>query len=190
MAGERARVFVALELPGLVRAELADWTSRVTAATPGLRAVPCHSLHVTLCFLGLLPIEQTEAVARACECVRGRPVSDLALDDVLWLPRRRPRVLAIALVDPHGQLAGVQAALGEALEAAGAFTPEDRRFLAHVTVARVGRAARVKGNALEPPPADRFDAHGVTLFRSHLGRGPARYEPLHRVSLSGGIIPA
>ena len=45
-AGERARLFVALELPGEVRDRLALWRDEVVAGVPGLRPVAVENLHV------------------------------------------------------------------------------------------------------------------------------------------------
>jgi 2'-5' RNA ligase len=53
-----------------------------------------------------------------------------------------------------------------------------------VTVGRVARGGRVAAGALDPPPALTFDAGLVTLYRSHTGRGGARYEALASVPTS------
>jgi 2'-5' RNA ligase len=70
-----------------------------------------------------------------------------------------------------------------ALEAGGFYEPEHRAFWPHVTVARVGRAERAAAPLTLPPPSDPFVADEVVLYRSHLGRGPARYEVLRRWQL-------
>lgn len=163
---------------------LASWQGEVVVSEPALRAVGRESLHVTLCFLGRLSPEVVQLVARAMDCLEGRPARNLALGNALWLPRRHPRVLAVQLLDPLGQVSGLQAELAEALVAAGLFGSEARRFLPHVTVARVRGQARVQPRLLKRPSSVEFDAHHVTLYRSHLGGGPARYEALHRTELS------
>ena len=58
-----------------------------------------------------------------------------------------------------------------------------RPFRPHVTVARVRRGPRPSRDLPDPPRAT-FAGEAVTLFRSHLGRGPARYEALERVELT------
>ena len=58
--------------------------------------------------------------------------------------------------------------------------PETRPFRPHVTVARVPRGKRVSAGHLEDPPALRFSSTGLVLYRSQLGRGGARYEPVVR----------
>jgi 2'-5' RNA ligase len=93
-------------------------------------------------------------------------------------------VLALEIQDELGELGRVQADLSAALAAAGLFEPESRPFLPHVTVARVRSGARVRARELEAPSCGEFDAESLTLYRSHLGRGPARYEALQRIELS------
>ena len=163
---------------------LASWQGEVLESEPALRAVGRESLHVTLCFLGRLPPEVVEVVAQAMDRLEGRPARNLALGNALWLPRRRPRVLAVELLDPLGQASGLQAELTEALVAADLFGSEARRFLPHVTVARVRGQAKVQPRLLKRPSSVDFDARHLTLYRSHLGGGPARYEALHRTGLS------
>jgi 2'-5' RNA ligase len=180
------RLFVALELPERVRNALSEWAGQLRGTRAGLRHLSAPSLHATLCFLGARPREQVDAVRAACQVARGFPAVPLATGEELWLPRRHPRVLAVGLEDPSGQLGALQAELGAELARAGAFGPEPRSFLPHVTVARVSRDARRPAMQPPAPPALRFVAERIVLYRSHLGSGPARYEALHHVALSQG----
>ena len=185
MSGARARLFVALDLPADIRATLAHWAMEQAGETAGLRWVDRESLHVTLCFLGARPVEDVDPIAAACAGVSERPAAALGLGEALWLPPRRPRVLAVNLDDDGGRLAAVQSALARALQHGGFYEPEKRPFLAHVTVARVQREGRPHRGELPAPAPLRFTAGTVTLYRSRLGAGPARYEALARISLRG-----
>lgn len=150
---------------------------------PELRRVPASSLHVTLCFLGPRPADEAGAIGEAVRACAG-PVPALALASAAWLPPQRPGVLAIDLVDRDGACATVQRRLARALAELGVYRRERRRFRPHVTVARVRRGARVRRDGLPELPAVRpFAGAAVTLLRSHLGRGGARYEALERVAL-------
>ena len=182
-AGATARLFVALELPSSAREALVRWRSGIVGSVSGLRVVGSEDLHATLCFLGSRPVAEIDSIAGECGVVAGEPVVDSAFGEALWLPARRPRVLAVALRDDDGVLARVQSALSRALVAGGWYAPESRPFLAHVTVARVGRDARVRAVELPAPPVEAVRCSRVTLYRSHLGRGGARYEALASVSL-------
>jgi 2'-5' RNA ligase len=180
------RLFVALELPEGVRNALFTWAGLVCGAGPGLRQVSVESLHVTLCFLGAVAPEQVDPVRRACQVAREFSVVSLATGQALWLPRRRPRVLTIQLEDAGDRLGSLQAQLGARLAHTGRFTREPRRFVPHVTVARVRGDARRAPVEVPSPPAARFVGERIVLYRSHLGGGPARYEALHGVALSQG----
>lgn len=177
-AGRRVRLFVALELPPPIVTTLVDWAGAVLSPEMGLRRLDAASLHVTLCFLGSRPADEIGAIARICERSAGAPAPTLAVGGALWLPRRRPRVLAVDLADSTGAAGALQASLATELESAGFYTAERRAFLAHVTVARARAGARMREHELAPPPPEPFMATRVTLFRSHLQRGGARYEPL------------
>jgi 2'-5' RNA ligase len=178
-----ARLFVALELPAEARDMLARWRVSVAGAVPGLRLVRPEDLHVTLCFLGSRPEEEIGAIGAACRVVAGEPVADSGFGSALWLPARRPRVLAVELSDPDGALGRIQSALSGALVAGGWYAPESRPFLPHVTVARVARDARVRAVELPALPETAVRCSRVTLYRSRLGAGGARYEPLLSVEL-------
>lgn len=189
---ERARLFVALELPASARDILARWRGSALRDIPALRPVPVEHLHATLCFLGSRPASQISEIAAACGVVAGEPVLEPRLGEPAWLPARRPRVLAVRLEDASGALARVQGALASALVAGGWYAPESRPFLGHVTVARMAKDARIKPPRLEPPPAVDVRCSRVTLYRSRLGSGGARYEPLGSVELgseSGAADP-
>jgi 2'-5' RNA ligase len=184
-----ARLFVALELPEVARRELVTWRGAAGLDVAGLRLVSPDDLHVTLCFLGSRPELEIDAIAAACGVVAGEPAVESAFAEPVWLPARRPRVLAVSLVDPDGALARVQRVLSDALSAGGWYAPEARPFLAHVTVARVGRdARRFRPPALGELPSVEVRCARVTLYRSRLSPSGARYESLASVEL--GSAPA
>lgn len=194
---------MALELPADVRGALTAWARAAADELTQLRPIRRESLHVTLCFLGARPVTSIDAIAAAIGSgvsvgapPRPLPAPLLTLGEPLWLPPRRPRVLAVELVEvgEGGALARLQAAVAGALVAANLYEPEARPFLGHVTVARVAshRGGEVAGPRPRmrtpsvpaprwPPP---FACPNVTLYRSRLGSGPARYEPLATVVLT------
>jgi 2'-5' RNA ligase len=173
---------VAADLPSAVRKALATFRD---AADPAVwRPVPDEALHVTLAFLGHLPEKAADAAAAVLDRASG-PAPRLLVAGPLLLPPRRGRVLCAALADPDGTLAALQQRVSDGLESEGLYTPEKRRFRAHATVARLrsgARSPRDLPGGLAPEPLE-FHAEAVTLYRSHLGRGGARYEALHRVGL-------
>ncbi len=183
MSEERARLFVALELPHEARDALGRWIVLAIGRTTGLRPVAADQLHVTLCFMGWQPVEQVDAVAEACQRLSVRDAATVGLGEVLWLPPRRPRVLAIGLDDHGGRVSAIQSELSGLLQAGGWYEPEARPYLPHVTVARAGRRDRVRQLSLPAPPSLSATTSRVTLFRSRLSAAGARYEALSSVEL-------
>lgn len=176
------RLFVALDLPARVRAQVSGWAASAVGRDERLRLVREASLHATLVFLGERPdpAPAAAALASALDPVPEAPA--LSIDGPLWLSPRRPHVLTVALADPSGGLARIHGAVVDALVSEAGHAAEGRPFRPHVTVARI--RGRLRPFELATPPALTFHPPAVTLYRSVLGRGPASYEPLASVRLS------
>jgi RNA 2',3'-cyclic 3'-phosphodiesterase len=174
---------VALELPATVREALVRWRDATMPGGGSLRMIAPEQLHVTLCFLGWRPVDEVSEILAACGILADRRAAELSVRGAVWLPRRRPRVLAVQLDDPGGGLSAMQATLSETLAAGGWYVPEKRPFLVHVTVARVASGGPLRALELPAPEPLRFAGSQVTLYRSRLGSGGARYEPLGTVEL-------
>lgn len=161
------RLFVALELAAADRAALAAWAAAI--GDPALRPVSEGSLHITLAFLGEVDDHRPLVdVVRSGMCAPGRT----SVTGALWLAPRRPHVLTVAV---GGALEALHGELRASLEDRG-FRVEQQPFRPHVTVARV--RGRPRTLEVPEPPARALHPPAVTLFCSHLGRGPARYEAL------------
>jgi 2'-5' RNA ligase len=181
LGSPRARLFVALELPGAVVDAAARLARDAFGPVEGLRLLRPESLHVTLVFLGYLPEREIERIAEVA-LGEGSEEFGLRAEAVLPVPRGRPRLYALGLEDAGGALNGWQEALSRRLEGAGLYEPEKRPFWPHVTLARMKRGARPPRELAlpEPPPqlCKPFSASRVTLFRSTLKPSGAVYEPL------------
>jgi len=178
----KLRLFVALDLPAPARAALAAF--RAAAADPEVwRPVPDEALHLTLAFLGHRPesdVERIAAVLRAAPAHAPR----LALGRALALPPKRPRVLTAEVEDPHGSLRALQAAVSQDLAARRLYTPEERPYRPHATVARLRPDAKARRAELPDPEPLEFRGEALTLYRSQLRREGARYEALASMPLS------
>jgi len=178
----KARLFVAMGLPGDAREELAEWRERALGGREELRLVAAEALHVTLVFLGHLDEEVIPEVASLLVFPPGEPPL-LTAKGVKRVPPRGPRLYALDLDDDGGRAGRIQAAISHALADAGLYTPEKRPFWPHVTLARVRKGARVRGIELPEPPSEPWRGAAVTLYRSRLSREGARYEALETVLL-------
>jgi 2'-5' RNA ligase len=178
------RLFAAADLPRDVRAALAGWGAAAAGASSALRPVPAERLHLTLVFLGARGEEEAEGIGELVTACADGPVH-AELGDALWLSPRRPHVLTVALRDPAGRIGELQARVQDALVSGAGHEAERRRYLPHVTVARVRRDARLRPGdvALPEVPRASFALEALTLYRSRLGSSPV-YEALARVPLA------
>jgi 2'-5' RNA ligase len=190
--GPTARLFVAIDPPTVACEELAAWARRAvgapvapTARRPAraARVLEAQALHLTLCFLGSRPVEEIEPLASALgSCAWD--ACELSLGAPLWLPRRRPRALAVEVRDRAGELARLQETVTRALSHASGWRPERRGFRPHITVARMRPGATsardAAGDQLSLPatPRLRFTAESIVLYRSWLAQTGATYEAI------------
>jgi 2'-5' RNA ligase len=180
----RVRLFVGLELPAEVREALIAWGANALSDRLEVRQLGPDHLHVTLCFLGWQAEDAVEKIAEACRSAAGASGGELKIEDAIWLPPRRPRVLAVRLADEQGRAVALQSRLSELLEKGGWYVPERRAYLPHVTVARVRARSATRPFTVPSPPPLSFRASRVTLFRSHLCSGGAQYQGLASVELA------
>jgi 2'-5' RNA ligase len=150
-----------------------------------MRVVDPAQLHLTLAFLGHRGLDEIEPLSALVSGWEGHPAPALSTAGALWLSPRRPHVLTVAIDDAGGVLGAVHAGVWDALEALG-HERERRRFRPHLTVARVRHGWSAPRGALAPAPERELTATGLTLFRSWLGGGPARYEALARAPFAAG----
>jgi 2'-5' RNA ligase len=178
-------MFVALDLPGEARGELAAWRDRLTAGRGDLRPVAAETLHVTLVFLGWQDESAADAISAAAFGAAAERVAPvLRAGEVRALPPRNPRLFALDLHDEGGRATALQAALSDGLEAGRWYRPEKRPFWPHLTLARVKRGERrVDGLTGPAAPGYPFRAAELTLYRSTLRPQGALYEPLARTAL-------
>lgn len=184
-----ARLFIALELPAELRAELHAWARAAAAAAArgpaahGLRLLDAESLHLTIHFLGAQPIEEIQPLCDALpRCAR--PLGPCSLGAPLWLPRRRPRTLAVEVHDDARTLAALHRDLLSELAATLPPNPSDSPRPAHaplrphVTVARMRAGTAPRERLLPPTPQRSLVPAQLTLYRSWLAPDGASYEPL------------
>ncbi len=181
------RLFVALDPPVEIRRVASAFGREVARGANGIRAVPPENIHITLAFLGERPRREVETISHAIEGAvpgTGEELAEMALSlgAPVWLPRRRPRALALEIHDDSGRLEHLHADLARELEAATEWRPE-RAFRPHLTVARTGRGARTEGLELPPGPAQGFEPESVSLIVSRLTPAGAEYDALFTAGL-------
>ena len=168
------RLFVGIDLPWELRERLA----LLCSSLPGARFVPRENLHLTLRFIGEVAPNQAEDIDMALAALRGRRFP-LSLAGVATLTRQGREVALYAGVERSAGLEHLQAKVENALQRAG-LAPERRRFMPHVTLARLENIAVEQKLAGYLQANNLFRAGPVeiaelTLFSSQLGKEAAVY---------------
>ena len=193
--GESLRLFVAVELPETWRQALGASQERLRArlAADGselrLRFVRPESVHLTLKFLGETPSGRLGAIESALSlAVAEAPNVRLELGRIgSFSDRRAPRVVWAGVGGDTRAFALLAERIETRLAAAG-FGRERRGFQPHLTLARLPETlsaaqrayvaqASGEGSIAAPEP---FVVEQVSLMRSRLGPGGARYECIAR----------
>ncbi len=174
----RLRIFCGLTLPADVRDAIGEWQR--DSLRGDARLVEHRNLHVTLAFLGHRPTEEVRRVAEALDA-SARAISGPIVFSALRYKETRS-VAMLVLTDEDERAGRLARDLHERLERIGAYEPEKRRWLPHVTVLRFRSPPKLQPPLPALPP---FSPSGAAVYHSVLGRGGARYEVLESVSLGG-----
>lgn len=181
------RLFIALRPPPPIRELLFDLMDGV----PGARWQDDEQLHLTMRFVGEVERPQAEDLAAALGNVHLPAAPVVALAGVGSFGARGRADTLWAGVSPAGMLADLHARVERACALAG-LPPERRRYHPHVTVARLARSAGA-GPAVDDWLArhaalagEPFVLPHLILYRSHLARSGAAYEPVARWPLGTG----
>ncbi|HKQ61627.1 MAG TPA: RNA 2',3'-cyclic phosphodiesterase [Candidatus Polarisedimenticolaceae bacterium] len=172
------RLFLALEPPPGLRAELQRLREALERSTPGWRWIRAESVHLTLRFLGEVDASREAAARGAGEAAaaEAHPLH-LELHGVGCFPNpRRPRVLWVGIEETRAP--GALAALAAGLETAArqhGFPPETRAFRPHLTLARAGPAGWPTAPRVEFRGTTAWAASELVLYQSELHPAGARY---------------
>jgi 2'-5' RNA ligase len=189
---QTVRTFIAIELSDEVRSALLDLQNRLKATLPPktVRWTAPPNIHLTLHFLGEVPVEQVEAIGQvvtitAQEC----PPFTLKLAGMGCFPNiRRPRILWAGVSGQTKPLLAMHKALGGRLKTVIDFEPDNRSYAPHLTIGRVKngiprRHLTQLGEALEEErlavgELALLPVAGISLIKSELKPAGAVYTPL------------
>jgi 2'-5' RNA ligase len=165
----KPRLFFAVPIPERTREVVADLAARVQAAVDGdgahIRWVRMDGLHLTLRFLGPTPQERLAALVELVEdeARRNRAFPVEITGAGAFPGPSRPRTLWLGLRDGAETLRAISERITDAVAAHAGAELDTKPFAAHLTIART--------DGVRAAP------------RSHLGHGPAWYEPIHEAFL-------
>jgi len=189
---EKWRSFLAIT-PGRVvhdrvRALIKDLGPALDEAGQAVRWVHPSKVHLTLRFLGEIPVPLVMSLRDACAPLARSPAFGIEYAGLGAFPRTdRPRVVWLGVRDPSGALGSLEDRLSGILEQHG-FAREKRGFTPHVTLGRVRRPAGVDvGPVLESRGEGVLGEEEVVrfiMYRSILDPAGAIHEPVWTVDLA------
>lgn len=169
------RLFFALWPDAATRAGIQRQAEETVAQTGG-RPVHPENFHLTLRFLGSVPLQRLDCIRQAAAVVRAAAL-ELSLDQLGYWPK--PAVLWLGARRPGAELLRLVANLNTELAGCG-FAPEIRPFKPHVTLARdVDQPGQLNGVA-----ALTWRARDFVLVESVTTPAGARYQLLETWPLS------
>lgn len=186
------RIFIALDIPGEIRARMLEYVERVRPPAPEARWARPEGLHVTLKFIGEVSDTRGEEIKTALSPVKGAPFDVTFLGVGFFPSPKSPRVFWIG-VQGGEALAWLAAAIDNATARLG-IAKEERAYSPHLTLARAasGPAGHHQLKPLAPllqaeAPAQfgTMTAREFFLYRSQPQPGGAKYTKLQRFSLEG-----
>ena len=171
------RLFAAIRPPADVRDALIDTMEGLDSA----RWQSDEQLHLTLRFIGDVERPVAEDVATALSAIRFAPFS-VSGDGVGTFDRKGRATALWARIDPSPPLIELQQRVEGACRRAG-LDPEPRKFVPHMTIARLGNPAGDIGGwlarhaRLRVPP---FEVGDFRLCQSTLSRHGSVYHDIAR----------
>jgi 2'-5' RNA ligase len=136
------RVFIAIEIPFLIQNAIYRLTTRLRQEypSPGIRWVPINNIHLTLKFLGEVPSQNLDILARSLdfEIKRLEPFSIPFSETGVFPNAKKPRIIWIGLNYLPG-LADLISIIESTSSGLGYHT-EERPFSPHITLGRVGES--------------------------------------------------
>ena len=184
---EKQRLFLALDIPDRVRAELIDLQARLKRTRADVRWVRPEAIHLTLKFIGDFPVDRIDPLAKAlAPAAAARPTLSIIPTAAGCFPGlARPRVVWAGLTGDLTAMADLAKAIDQ-VTARFDVPEEKRRFSPHLTLGRVksgkGRQALIKAvTDLKDYQGTEFRAKELILFRSQLKPGGAEYTKLKRL---------
>tara|TARA_R110002096_G_scaffold436056_1_gene666488 strand:+ start:51512 stop:52078 length:567 start_codon:yes stop_codon:yes gene_type:complete len=181
------RAFVALSLGDDVMTALKNRSKALQEqfAHLNIRWVPFSNYHITLIFIGNIPVSELDAMEILIkDAVVGIEPFDVEISaSTLFPPDNEKKGVLIASVTPSAALSALQAALDKTFRGVG-YPLIERPYRPHVTLARL-RRAKVTEEELGGEAVMASHVHQVHIYETHKEEGKVVNSILRSYSLGG-----
>jgi 2'-5' RNA ligase len=135
----RIRTFLAINLGGKIRDQLASLQEQLAIEAPDVKWVEPKNLHITLLFLGEVDARETIDICRAAQkAVAEMPSFSVSVEGAnCFGSPRRPRTLWVGVGAGLEEVVAVHDAIEAPLLDLGCYRREARAYTPHVTIGRV-----------------------------------------------------
>ncbi|MDT0575148.1 RNA 2',3'-cyclic phosphodiesterase [Croceicoccus sp. F390] len=174
------RIFIGIAPPPQVCGMLVDAMHGIEHA----RWQTSEQLHCTLCYVGEIVAPLANDLADALGTIR-QPPFKLLIDGVGHFTRKDHPSAVYAAISGDAGLEALRRKVNAACRSCG-IVPDARRFIPHVTLARLNRSSGPIGPFLSVQArlaSEPFAVNAFTLYESHLGNAGSFYEPVLRYAL-------
>ncbi len=185
------RLFIAVDLPDIIKDKIEAITK------PFLNKINCkkvkkENFHLTLKFLGNIDINLIEKIENIMDSIEKEEIRFyFKLQDSGYFPYNRyPSVLWISLKDEMNNILKINEYLENKIEETFGIKKEKRRFVPHITIARIRKSNEKILYKVEDflPKINKelqrieiFEVKKIILFKSELKKEGAIYTPLYEV---------
>ena len=178
----RERLFIGVPLTEEARREI---EKSLPKNLPG-KVVPIENWHFTLRFLGPTAPDVRDQIIQRLKFAGCGAVFTIRFSELGAFPSAgRARVLWLG-IDEGVERMKQLAAIAEAAARTAGFAAETREFTPHLTLSRIDPPTSVKTLLTSTVGfGQRMTVNSLILYRSRLGRGPARYEEVAKLELQG-----
>jgi len=186
------RAFIAIELPAKIKDALSEIQNKLKNENLKTSWIEPQNLHLTLKFLGNLPIEKLEQIKKiAAATIKASPGFKVKLECLGVFPDLRAgRIIWVGANQPPLELKQLVKQLEGQLTETG-IPKENRDFCAHITIGRIRNCLSPSnlGKALDKIAMDmpdydfEFNCGRITLFESTLGPAGPTYTALKEFNL-------
>jgi len=173
------RTFVAIDISDEIRSKIRDLIQTLQPAAPQIRWARPEGLHVTLKFLGEVPLGKLETIQATLASVRSPVPIALRVQGAGYFPNERsPRVIWLG-VDGGKELLELVEQVEENFRTLG-FAREKRPFSGHLTLGRLRMPGKIVAlqellREREPLALGSFVARELFLYESKLSPGGSEY---------------
>jgi 2'-5' RNA ligase len=178
------RIFIALDIPADVRANLRKYMERGRLLAPEARWARVEGLHVTLKFVGEVSDTLVEEIKIALASVKAEPFV-VRFAGVGFFPNPKAARVFWAGVDGGDSLPRLASTIDAALEKLG-FPRESKPYRPHLTLARTSSRPLRELQPLLADPVPQFGtmtAREFFLYQSQPQKGGSKYAKLERFGL-------